>query len=153
MAKDRFKTLGVIATKDHGKLLSSNWEPKIQQLKENITFWNTLPISMVARINAIKMIVLPRFLYIFQNLPVFIPLHYFKKLDSIISSFIWNNKMARISKKHLWKNRAERGFGLPHLKLYYWAANPNVLSFWCRGLPSAQSGGPTLLASIRIKLM
>ncbi len=126
---DKFKKSGIIATREHGKLLRSNWDCKMQQLKQNIEFWNTLPISMVGRISALKMVALPRFLYIFQCLPVFIPLYYFKKLDSVISSFIWSNKRARISKKHLCKHKAEGGFGLPNFKLYYWAANLNLLSF------------------------
>lgn len=137
VTRDQFKTLGIIASLEHGKLLSSNWESKLQQLKQNIQFLNTLPISMVGRINTIKMVVLSRFLYIFQNIPVFIPLYYFNKSDSIISSFIWNNKLARISKKHLFKRKAEGGFGLPHFKLYYWAANVNVLLYWHNSLPLA----------------
>lgn len=147
MTRDQFRTLGIIATREHGKLLSSNWDSKIQQLNQNIQFWNTLPISMVGRINAIKMVVLPRFLYIFQNIPVFIPLYYFKKLDTIISAFIWNNKKARISKKHLGKCRAEGGFGLPNFKLYYWGANLNALLHWQNGMPtvSSQGGVPSWL--------
>lgn len=139
IATDKFKSLGIIVTRDKQKLLSSNWESKLQQFKQNIQFWNTLPISMVGRINAIKMVVLPRFLYIFQNLPVFIPLYFFKKLDSIISSFIWNNKLPRISKRHLEKPKPEGGFSLPHFKFYYWAANLNVLLHWRSALPGTHS--------------
>ena len=148
VTRDQFKTLGIIATREHGKLLSSNWESKLQQLKQNIQFWNTLPTSLVGCINAIKMVVLPRFLYIFQSIPVFIPLYYFNKLDSVISSFKWNNKPARISKKHLFKRKAEGGFSLPHFKLYYWAANMNVLPHWSNDLPLAhynQEGVPSWL--------
>ena len=94
---------------------------------------------MVGRINPIEMVVLPRFLYIFQSIPVFFLLYYFNKLDSIISSFIWNNIPARISKKHLFKRKAEGGFSLPHFKFYYWAANMNVLLHWRNGLPLAHS--------------
>lgn len=58
---------------------------KTQQLRHNIEFWNTLPICLVGRINAIKVVTLPRFLYMFQCLPAYKPLYYFKKLDSTIS--------------------------------------------------------------------
>lgn len=74
IAKDQFKTLGATATKEHGKQLTSNWESKVQQLKQNIPFCNTPPISMVGHSNTLKMAVLPRFLYIFQNIPVVVPL-------------------------------------------------------------------------------
>lgn len=54
---------------------------------------------MVGRINAIKMVALHRFIYVFQCITVFIPLYYFKNLDSIISSFYLDQQTARISKK------------------------------------------------------
>lgn len=63
IAKDKFKTLSIIATCDKRKLLKINWDCKMQQLKQNMDFWNTLPISMVGHINAIKMVVLPRFVF------------------------------------------------------------------------------------------
>uniref|UniRef100_A0A3B3CUR9 Reverse transcriptase domain-containing protein n=1 Tax=Oryzias melastigma TaxID=30732 RepID=A0A3B3CUR9_ORYME len=43
----------------------------------------------------------PRFLYLFQCLPIYIPNTYFKELDSIISSFIWNGKKPRLRKEYL----------------------------------------------------
>ena len=70
---DKFKSLGIVVTRDLDQLLKVNWDMKIYQLKQNIDFWKTLPISLVGRINAIKMVVLPRFLYLFQCLPKFIP--------------------------------------------------------------------------------
>jgi hypothetical protein len=134
--KDKFTSLGIVVTRDLDQLLKANWDMKIYQLKQNIDFWKTLPISLVGRINAIKMVVLPRFLYLFQCLPNFIPQSYFKKLDSIVTPFLWDNKAARISKKHLCKYKIEGGFGLPHFKLYYWAANLNIVSFWRESSPA-----------------
>lgn len=98
------------------------------------------------------MVVLPRFLYIFQNIPVFIPLYNFNKLDSIISSFIWNNKLARISKKHLFKRKAEGGFSLPHFKLYYWSGNMNVLLHWRNGLPLAHCNQEDIPSWLQIEM-
>lgn len=85
ITKDQFKILGTIATHEHRNFLKSNWECLIQELKHNIEFWNTKPISLVGRINAIKMVTHPRFPYIILCIPVFIPLYYFKQLDSVIS--------------------------------------------------------------------
>lgn len=87
-------------------------------------------MSMAGRINSVKMIVLPRFLYFFQSLPCFIPQSFFKQLDMIIVPFLWNYKNVRISKKHLCKTKKEGGFGLPQFKYYYWAANLNIFAWW-----------------------
>ncbi len=139
IANHSFKYLGVIITKKPEMLLKLNWKKKIDQLKNDIIFWKTLPMSMVGRINAIKMVVLPRFLYVFQTIPFFIPFNYFKQLESIISSFIWDNKTARINKKHLNKSKDQGGFGLPNFKCYYWAANLNTLVWW-RKIASVELG-------------
>ncbi len=85
------------------------------------------------------MVVLPRLVYVFQSIPFFIPFNYFKQLDSIISSFIRDNKTARINKKHLNKSKDQGGFGLLNFKFYYWAANLNTLVWW-RKIASVELG-------------
>lgn len=77
VVSDKFTSLGIIVTRKLGQLLQHNW--KIVQLERNIQFLNTLPISMAGRINAIKMVVLPRYLYIYQSIPVCIPQNHFRK--------------------------------------------------------------------------
>lgn len=100
---------------------------------------------MIGRINAIKMVALPRFLYLFQNLPIYLPLHFFKQLDSIILSFIWADKPPRISKAHLQKNVKSGGLGLPVFRHYYWAANARALIFWNGALPYDDCSSPLWL--------
>ena len=94
------------------------------------------------------MIVLPRFLHLFQSIPCFIAQSYFKQLDSIIVSFIWNYKAVRISKKHLCKAKNVGGFALPNFKMYYWATHLSMLAWWRRGPPSISDSCP---AWIRIE--
>lgn len=85
---------------------------------------------MIGRIDAIKMVVFPRLLYLFKSIPMFIPQKYFKMLHSIIIPFIWQNKTARRSKKHLCKSKTKGDFGLPDFKCFYWAVNLNNLMYW-----------------------
>ncbi len=100
IAEHSFTYLGVIITRKPQDLLRANWQKKIDQLKNNIDYWRTLPISMVGKINAVKMVSLPRFLHLFQSIPSCIPQSYFKQLDKIIFQFLWNYKTARIKKQH-----------------------------------------------------
>lgn len=116
----------------------------LDQLKQNIEFWRTLRMSLGGRINSVKMVVLPRFLYIFQSLPCFIPQSFFKQLDTIIVPFLRNYKNVRISKKHLCKTKKEGGFGLPQFKYYYWAANLSIFARW-KKWPSDTDGDPSWL--------
>ena len=91
IVSDKFTSLGIIVTRKLSQLLQLNWDEETDQLGRNIQFWNTLPISMVGHINVIKMVVFPRFLYIFQSIPVCIPQKYFRQLDYIISYLVWQN--------------------------------------------------------------
>ncbi len=45
-------------------LYSSNIKPLIVQVKTDLTRWSTIPVSFLGRKNVIKMIILPRILYI-----------------------------------------------------------------------------------------
>ncbi len=83
IAEHSFTYLGVIITRKPQELLRANWQKKIDQLKNNIDYWRTLPISMVGKINAVKMVSLPIFLQLFQSIPSCIPQSYFKQLDNI----------------------------------------------------------------------
>uniref|UniRef100_A0A9J8DJL7 Uncharacterized protein n=1 Tax=Cyprinus carpio carpio TaxID=630221 RepID=A0A9J8DJL7_CYPCA len=58
--------------------------------------WNNLPLSLIGKINVIKMNVLPKFLFLFQSIPLFLPKYFFDSLDKMISSFIWCTKPVRI---------------------------------------------------------
>ena len=112
-----FPYLGVTVSKNPNDLLRLNWQSKIEQAKSNIEFWKTLPISMVGKLNAINMIILPHFLHLFLSIPCFIAQSYFKQLDLIIIPFIWSYKTVRISKKHLSKPKDMGGFALLNFKL------------------------------------
>lgn len=126
ITENSFTYLGVIITKNPRDLLRVNWQKRIDQLKNNIDYWRTLPISMVGKINAVKMVSLPRFLHLFQSIPSCIPQSYFKQLDKITIQFLWNYKTARIKKQHLCKSKEKGGFGLPFFKAYYWAVHLNM---------------------------
>lgn len=140
LVKDHFTYLGLKVSRNPKHLFKLNFADMIQKLKLNIEKWRTLPLSMVGRINAIKMVALPRFLYLFQNLPIFLTSAFFKQLDAIVLPFVWGYKAHRISKVHLQKSTEEGGFGLPVFRNYYWAANARALMYWRQG---QSNGAPT----------
>ena len=111
--------LGLKISRNPKLLLKLNFWDMVDKLKANIKNWKLLPLTMIGRINAIKMVALPRFLYLFQNLPIYLPLHFFKQLDSVVLSFVWADKPPRISKAHLQKNVKSGGLGLPVFRHYY----------------------------------
>jgi len=130
LSLEKFKYLGIQITKSHSDLFKENFPPLLSKLESNIQFWKTLPISLLGRVNAIKMIFLPQLLYLFQNIPVFLPKSFFKKVDSIVLPFLWDYKTQRIGKKHLCKSKIEGGLALPNFLSYYWASHIKIMAYW-----------------------
>uniref|UniRef100_A0AAR2JXT8 Reverse transcriptase domain-containing protein n=1 Tax=Pygocentrus nattereri TaxID=42514 RepID=A0AAR2JXT8_PYGNA len=68
------------------------------------------------------MSILPKFLYLFQSIPLNMPASFFSFLNKIFTKFIWNNKRPRLRLSLLYLPYDRGGLRLPNLKLYYWAA-------------------------------
>lgn len=127
ISPEKFKYLGVNISKRLPDLFKLNFSPLLAQTKKDITRWSSLPLSLIGRINSIKTNILPKFLYLFQSIPIFIPKSFFRLLDKHIISFIWSNRPARISKILLQKPKTAAGLALPNFLTYYWSANIHSL--------------------------
>lgn len=92
ITSDYVKYLGIKISKKSSTLFKLNFTEKLNKLKENIEKWRTLPLSLIGCVIAVKMVLLPRFLYLFQNVPIFIPKSFCKLPDSIIMLFVWGYK-------------------------------------------------------------
>lgn len=74
--------------------------------------------------------ILPRFLYLFQSLPIEIPENQFRKWDKVISRFIWNGHRPRIKFETLQLEKHTGGMGLTNLKEYFYAAQIRPVACW-----------------------
>ena len=126
----KFKYLGVWVTQNHNELYKANYLPLLSKLKRDLEKWDLLPLSLGGRINTVKMNIFPKFLYLFQCLPVFLTKSFFNNLKTQISSFIWNKKQPRIKHNILQRPRRAGGLALPNFLFYYWAANIKAILFW-----------------------
>jgi len=120
---DHMTYLGIKVTNLYRKLFEENVTPLLERNKNDFQRWGNLPLSLIGRINVVKMNTLPTFLYLFQCIPTCIPKMCFYTLDKCISAFICNNKTARIRKDFLQRKKQSGGLALPNFQLYYWAAN------------------------------
>ncbi|KAM3916892.1 transmembrane protease serine 9-like [Leptodactylus fuscus] len=64
-------------------------EPLAILLRIKFQIWAALPLIVAGRINLIKMIVLPKCLYVLSHSAVPMPLWFFQQMDSLTSSFVW----------------------------------------------------------------
>ena len=111
-------------------IFSLNHDSLFNKVEKDLDRWVHLPISLIGRVNCIKMNILPKFLYLFQTLPVSVHNNFFKKLQKLISSFIWKRKVPRIKIKTLYNTPRHGGLKLPNFKIYYWAAQSRALWVW-----------------------
>lgn len=109
------------------------------KLQSDLQRWSSLYLSLVGRVNCIKMNVLPRFLYLFQCLPVFLSNSFFQTLSKLTSSFLWDGKSPRIP-GNSWRDPETKVASHSPILNYYWASNiPKVIALfqtpgteWCR---------------------
>jgi hypothetical protein len=68
--------------------------------------------------NIVKMAILPKENYIFNAIPIKIPVSFFRHTDKLILKFTWQNKTPNI--KIILKEKSNTGdINIPELKLYY----------------------------------
>lgn len=91
-----FRYLQIYVPADASQLFSENFTPLLLRTQVDLSTYASKRLSWLGRVNALKMKVLPRFLYLFQNIPIHIPNSCFRKLRQLFSKFIWNAARPRI---------------------------------------------------------
>lgn len=128
-----FKYLGITLTRRYSDLFKYNFLSLLSQVKDDLSHWSSLPLSLIGRVNSVKMNVLPKFLYLFQSIPLFLPKSFFRIIDQCIVSFIWNKKPPKIRNVVIQSPKQLGGLASPNFLFYYWAANIRSILFWCEG--------------------
>lgn len=130
--KHGFKYLGIFIPSSLDQLYDTNYKKVIKNISEDLNRWTALPLSLIGRVESIRMNVLPRLLYLFQMLPKDVPKSVFDLLNKIISKFVWQGKRPRIRLKIIQSSKTNGGLGLPNFRFYFWAAQLRPLVSWMR---------------------
>lgn len=124
------KYLGVNFTPSFAKLYQANFPPLYKSIRELVQKLKTHHISLLGRITSVKMIILPKLLYLFQTLPIPVPCGHLRKLQADLLRYVWNYKRHRIPQSVLMALRADRGLAFPNLVKYYQAAQLRAIVSW-----------------------
>lgn len=90
-AKQGFRYLGIIITPETTRLFEANYNKRINQIRSDLVRWEVLPLSLFNRVETVRMNLLPRFLFLFQSLPIRVPISTFNTLNKLISQFeLWD---------------------------------------------------------------
>ncbi len=129
-AAEGFKYLGIFVTKSLTGMYVSNFVPLLKNCESDTERWANLPFSLAGRISLIKMTVLPKFLYLFQHIPIYLKKKFFMDLDKRITSFLWGNRPARIKKTIL---QLPKNKGVSHSKNVYTIIGLAIYTFFYIG--------------------
>lgn len=119
LSKDKCTNLRVSVTKHYRDLFNHNFEPAVIQAKKEMERWSTLPLSMAESINSVTMVILPKFLFLLQTIPLLIAKSFFKEMDRPTSLYICNKKIPRIRKECLERWKKKGGLTMPNYRHYY----------------------------------
>lgn len=91
--------------------------------------------------------IFPKFLYLFQAVPIAIPRNFFRNIQTLFTKFIWVHRHPRIRRTLLSLPKQYGGLAVPDMYKYYQAVHLGRLLDWCQhgdlkiwpGLEQAQS--------------
>jgi hypothetical protein len=91
----------------------------MKEIEENHRRWDNLPCSWIGKINIVKTDILPKAIYMFNEISIKIPMTIITEIKKPTLKFIWKHKRTQIANTTLNKKEQCWKYTIPNFKLYY----------------------------------